>query len=316
MIHEGLWDSLRRWHKNLRSRLNHRPFFDIKTARRNFLMLLDSRPSLPTPREGEPEIIVSLTTFPARIRTVGWSLLSLFLQESLPHRIILNLSLAEFGGKQLPQEILELQKLGLEVFWNEDSTFSYLKIMPTLARFPDSIIVTCDDDQYYSTQWLHKLLNAHANAPEAIVAHRVHRILLDDNANPLPYNRWLHAHHSNNFANPSMLNFATGVGGVLYPPHCFFDDVCRKDLYTALCPKADDIWLWGMELLAGREILFLDAPERTLPTMVSQKIALVKDNIYHKFNDKQIKKLIEHYPQIREILQAESTKAPRDSRQS
>lgn len=68
-----------------------------------------------------------------------------------------------------------------------------------------------------------------------------------------------------------------------------FDDVCRKDLYTALCPKADDIWLWGMELLAGREILFLNAPERTLPTMVSQKIALVKDNIYHKFNDKQIK---------------------------
>lgn len=315
MIREGLWDSLRRWHKNLRSRLYHRPFFDIKKARHNFLMLLDSHPSLPTKQTGEVEIIVSLTTFPARIRTVGWSLLSLFLQETLPHRIILNLSLKEFTTKELPREILELQKLGLEVHWSEDNTLSYLKIMPTLARCPDSIIITCDDDQYYSAQWLQKLLNAHINNPNMIVAHRVHRVLLGDDGFPLPYNRWNHAQHDT-LTNPSMLNFATGVGGVLYPPHCFFEDILRKDLYTALCPKADDIWLWGMELLAGREILLVSAPERTLPTMVSQKVALVKDNIYHNLNDKQIKSLITHYPQILEILHTQSASAHQDYPQS
>lgn len=306
MMQEGLWDSLKRWRKVLSAKLYRRPFFDIKRARRNFLMLLDSRPCLPKPKDGDVEVIVSLTTFPMRIRTVGWSLLSLFKQDLLPNRIILNLSLKEFPSQNLPPEILKFQELGLEIFWNEDNTLSYLKIMSTLERFPDAIIVTCDDDQYYDSKWLQGLMNSYHKRPDAIHAHRVHRMALDSQSYPLPYNQWLHAHQHASFPNPSKLNFATGVGGVLYPPHCFFHDVLNKELYTRLCPKADDIWLWGMELLSGHEIMLLDNPLRTLPTMVTQKVALVKDNIHHNFNDKQIKNLISHYPQILEILQTES----------
>lgn len=303
MMREGIWDSLKRWRKALNAKLAKRPFFDIKKARRNFYMLLDNHPTLPASQNGEIPIVVSLTTFPSRIRSTGWTLLSLFLQEKLPNKIILNLSTQEFPDKNLPQEIYEFQKLGLEIAWNEERTLSYLKIMPTLQRFADSIIITCDDDQYYDPTWLKKLYESYQAQPELIHAHRVHRVSFENGA-LLPYNKWRHG--CDNMPNPSYYNFATGVGGVLYPPRCFYADVLDKELYTKLCPKADDIWLWGMEVLNNKQILLINNPTRSLPTMVTQKVSLLKDNVYLSLNDKQLQALCAHYPEIMQKLNAES----------
>lgn len=208
MIHEGLWDSLRRWHKNLRSRLNHRPFFDIKMARRNFLILLDSAQACQHQKKENRESSCRSRLSPrAFARWVGLCYRCFYKNHYL---IALSsiFRLPNLGASSCPKRFLSCKSSGSRCFGTKTAPFPISKSCPRLRAFPDSIIVTCDDDQYYSTQWLHKLLNAHANTPEAIVAHRVYRILLDDNAYPLPYNRWLHAHHSNNFANPSMLNFA------------------------------------------------------------------------------------------------------------
>jgi hypothetical protein len=50
---------------------------------------------------------------------------------------------------------------------------------------------------------------------------------------------------------PSPLHFATGVGGVLYPPA--MQEALRRagDGFRACCPRADDIWLHAIAWRAG-----------------------------------------------------------------
>lgn len=45
--------------------------------------------------------------------------------------------------------------------------------------------------------------------------------------------------------------FPLGVGGVIYPPGCFGEDFFEKEIFTAICPNGDDIWLKAMSLLKG-----------------------------------------------------------------
>ncbi len=48
---------------------------------------------------------------------------------------------------------------GLTIDWCEDIK-SYKKLIPTLKKYPDAIIVTADDDLIYDNKWLEQLYNA------------------------------------------------------------------------------------------------------------------------------------------------------------
>ncbi|RAX58662.1 hypothetical protein CCZ01_02455 [Helicobacter monodelphidis] len=302
---EGFIDSLKRWRKNASARLRGVPFFDIRQARKDFQHLLSSSVTLPKPSTSS-EYILSLTTFPERIHVVGWTLLSFFIQTQLPNRIILVLKREEFplGEKQLPKELFHFQEMGLEILWVNENHRSYAKIIPILNRYPEATIITADDDHYYTSDWLEKLITNHKKEPQYIHAHRVHHLNFDENRQLLPYNQWhLALLDKDSKPNPSFFNFATGIGGVLYPPHCFYKDICDSSLYLKICPSADDIWLWGMEVLAHRQIKRIEGRyDRPIGTMLSQKTSLSYENVHHSANDIQIQQLLAHYPEILEIL--------------
>lgn len=44
-------------------------------------------------------------------------------------------------------------------------------------------------------------------------------------------------------------NFLTGVGGVLYPPACFSNEVLREDIFLKYAPYAD-VYGYGLWLLS------------------------------------------------------------------
>lgn len=254
-----------------------------------------------------PDVIVSLTSFPQRMYDIHFCLYSLLNQTLKPDKVILWLSEEEFPQKEqdIPDTVLSFIEKGLEIKWCKNIK-SYKKLIPTLKKFPDSIIVTADDDIYYPVDWLDKLYKSYQKYPQYIHCHRAHKILFDSNKKILPYKIW--AFETKN-PQPEYINFFTGSGGVLYPPECLNTDVLNEELFTKLAPNADDIWFWTMAVLQGTKIKVVEDnmeqlnyinPERQLG--LNGELTLCTQNCDNGQNDIQLTNVLKQYPQIMERI--------------
>jgi hypothetical protein len=116
-------------------------------------------------------------------------------------------------------------------------------LVPALADFPDATIVTVDDDVNYHPNMLRDLLELHKQIPNAVLAHRAKCIKPDK-----PYSKWKKYrwyHFLGKKIHTGFRNIQTGVGGVLYPPHCLKEDMIDVNLFTQIAPTTDDIWFWA-----------------------------------------------------------------------
>lgn len=239
----------------------------------------------------EVPIIVSLTSYPERFEDLPLTLYSLLNQSLKPDRIILWLDNTFEDLSELPYELTQFIKNGLEIMFVKDIG-SYTKVIYAFQEFPFAINITADDDIYYQRDWLKKLYLSYIAHPEDIHVHRAHRVDLNT-----PYEKW-QKHISEESARYD--NFLTGVGGVLYPPKCFTKEVLRDDVFLKHAPKADDIWLWVMALVHNRKIRVV---KNHLKTLIATNIfkQLFKDNLYKHnkkgANDKQLSNLLQFYKQ-------------------
>ena len=201
-------------------------------------------------------VVVSLTSYPARISTVYATIVTLLNQKYKPDRIVLWLANEQFprGIDSLPKKLLELQELGLTIEWTHDIR-SYKKLIPALKQFPDAIIVTCDDDTFYPPQWLEMLIESYNLNPTCVHCHRGHTIRFDDVGRVVPFLKW--DFESANKA-VSFLNFQTGIGGVLYPPHCLHNAVLDESVFMSIAKTCDDHWFWTMAVLNGTKIKIVE----------------------------------------------------------
>jgi hypothetical protein len=65
------------------------------------------------------DVIVSLTSFPARIAGVELTIASILRQSVQPEHVVLVVSEEEFPGRILPERLLRRQGRGLEILWTE-----------------------------------------------------------------------------------------------------------------------------------------------------------------------------------------------------
>ena len=239
--------------------------------------------------------IVSLTSCPARIDTVNQTIESLLNQSVKANRVILWLAEEQFPNKEkdLPQQLLDLVPKGLTIDWCEDIK-SYKKLIPTLKKYPNEVIVTADDDLIYYNKWLEQLFDAYQKNPNYIHCHRAHYLTFK-NKQILPYKEW-----KQNITNviPSMNNFFTGVGGVLYPPKCFHKDILKKNLFMKLCPQADNICFWTMCVLNNKKINVVTGGQKLKYIEGTQETALWLSNVNEGNNDIQLNNIIKHYPKL------------------
>lgn len=255
--------------------------------------------------DDENGIIISLTSFPQRMYEIHFTLYSLLTQTIKPAKVILWLGKEQFPNleQDIPEKVLKLKENGLTIGWT-NNMYSYTKLIPALREYPNNIIVTADDDIYYEKDWLEKLVKAHEKSPNDIICHRAHRIKLN-NQGIAPYKKWTKKIRG---TKASYLNFLTGVGGVLYPANCLYKDVLNEELFTEIAAKADDVWFWAMSVLNNtktlvpknhiQELTYVN-PERERG--LTDEITLFSSN-KKGGNDLQIEKVINHYPQILEIL--------------
>lgn len=248
-----------------------------------FLRWKLSRPGRAHQLQGE--LIVSLTSYPARFPTLSLTLKCLLAQSIKADRTILWIAHEDMAS--LPRSVTELQAHGLEIRSCKNSR-SYKKIIPTLATFPEAFIATADDDVYYSSHWLEEMALLAGN--NTIVCHRAHMVNFDESGNLKPYDEW----HFDEAAISPIL-FPTGVGGVLYAPHSLAPEVLDEAEFARLCPSADDVWLFWMGRRAGSSYVAVGTNWFPVPWKGTQASALYLTNVGQSANDEQIKGMIKEY---------------------
>lgn len=198
------------------------------------------------------EVVVSMATHGERFYEAYMAIESIMQQSVKPNRLILNVAKDEFEGKPLPPALRKQQSRGLEINYCEDY-WSFKKIIPTLRRFPEAVIITVDDDCLYNPDMVENLIMSHIQDPSAIFGNRIHTLSFD------PTTRGLKSYMDWDMCIPntdksSVLHFITSVGGVLYPPHSLHKDVIRDDIFMDICKTNDDVWCYTMALLARTPI--------------------------------------------------------------
>lgn len=242
----------------------------------------------------EQKIIVSLTSFPARINTVWLTIESLMRQTLKPDVIILWLGEDQFTGiDSLPKSLKKQQKRGLTIEFCEDIK-PHKKYYYAFQKFRDDLIITVDDDIFYPNWMIEGLMELHEGFPTSICCNRAHLITFNEDGEPNSYDDWL--------SNPKQINgptkalLPTGVGGVLYPPNSVDAEVFNKENIKNLCLFADDIWLKVMSLKKGTSVVKTENfPSRLFYVASTQKVALWKENVKKGKNDIQLNNIKDYY---------------------
>lgn len=259
-----------------------------------------------TVEKRNPQLIVSLTTFPARINIIHKTINTLLQQTVKPDKLILWLAEEQFLNKEkdLPETLLKLKEFGLEIKWCEDLR-SYKKLVPTLREFPDDIIVTADDDLYYQQDWLESLYSAYLKDSKNIYTRR---------ACAVKRKRYYYSvipHYANQDYKPNYSNQLMGGAGTLYPPNSLHRDVLNTENIKNLIPTYDDIYFWAMALLNETKIGLIKNKDVNLYNVEnSQSIALCKiNNKKVAMSDKDAFNIMfEKYPQIPALLNKQGDK--------
>jgi hypothetical protein len=230
------------------------------------------------------DLIISLTSYQPRFKKLNLTLKCLLSQDIKPDRIILWVSYEDHAKIPVSTTNLSKRFRTFEIRKCEDIK-SYKKLIPTLEYFPNSYIVTADDDVYYPRYWLSSLITP-LPCTQKIVAHRAHKPKFF-NGSLAPYNQWEHCVSQ---ANESII-MPTGIGGVLYTPGCFVDQVFEKERFMVLAPTADDIWFFWMARIKNSKIVLSGKKINIVAWIGTDMGGLAEKNVHSNENDLTIKRL-------------------------
>lgn len=212
-------------------------------------ILHDSESGITSEKYAGHNIIVSLTSYGKRIYDVALTIESIMQQSMKANKVILWLD-DSYQNLTLPQSLFKQQKRGLEIAFCKDIG-PYKKLIPALCRYPNDAIITIDDDAIYDFDLLERLIIPYLADPSYIYCHRYHKMKFSESGSLLPYNQW--DQHCKD-KSPSHLNFATGVGGVLYPPNALDEEVKNEKVFMDICKFNDDIWFKAMAIKKGTKV--------------------------------------------------------------
>lgn len=254
----------------------------------------DNEKEINISRSAVPEVIVSLTSYPARIGIVHFTVESLLNQTRPADKILLWLAKEQFpnGMDDLPNELKALESGAFSIRWCDMDLRCHKKYYYTMKEYPQSIVITADDDVVYDRKLLETLLISYRKFPFAVSCMRAHEIVYN-NGKLADYNSW--KRNSKRIYQPSMGLLPTGVGGVLYPPHAVNEAVFDANAIHELCLNADDLWLRVMSIINNTPVVVAGVLPGPTEIEGSQDTALWKTNDKQGDNDIQIRGIISRY---------------------
>lgn len=239
-------------------------------------------------------VVVSLTSFPARINVVYLSIRSILYQTQKPKKVVLWLGEEQFplGEETLPDSLLELKSLGLEIEFCKDIK-AHKKYFFAFQKYPNNLLVTVDDDVIYPRNLLTVLCETQRKYPNCVIANRV-RLMEMSQDEFKPYRGW----KINEVGdwNPSKRLFSTGVGGVMYQPDFFsktFFDI--EGIKKTNC-SADDVWLKAGQIANNVSVAFTDYYfKQFIEIPDSQNESLYASHVFGSDNDRQVVEVFDYF---------------------
>ena len=248
-------------------------------------------------------MIISLTSFPARLPQIGKCLQSLIDQLEPDDRLVLWLGDEQFPNRMedIPANIKMLSSANggpIDIRFTHDIR-SFKKLIPALKAFPGEAIITVDDDTIYSPGAIALLKTAHRKNPNTIFAHCVSDVYRIGS-------QWKRTTGTFGFRrSPLHLRMPIGMGGVLYPPHSLHPIVLDESRFMKLCPTTDDIWFWYCAVKQGTPVLRVPHAIRRVIFAAGWSVgALSATNETHgdKVNRENIRRLMEFDPAFADKL--------------
>ena len=274
--------------------LNH-CIYHIRSLKCKFLALYNNKQAINQNKERKNKIIVSVTSIPSRFKYLYLCLESIMRQSMKPDKIILYLG-NNAKNIELPERLKKLQKRGLTIEYREDKDLKpHTKYFYAMQEYPNDIVITMDDDILYNKNVIKKLYSSYLKHPDAVSAIRVHKITFTKGKID-KYNDWKIEYKKEDALTPTHYLCATGVGGVLYPPHIMPEETFNKENIKQLALNADDLWLKVMQVKYNIKVV--KAQKRNYYLLViknSQDIALNKSNVIKCENDVMLNSLIDYY---------------------
>lgn len=246
-------------------------------------------------------VIISLTSYPARINTIYLTITTLLNQTVQPGKVMLWLAEEQFpkGEKDLPSKLLKLKEKGLTINFCDDLR-SHKKYYYTMKENPGAYVITVDDDIFYPENLVELLMATSDKYPDTVVCTWGHEFVPDENGDVYSADKWK---YSKDGTCPSFTLIPTGVGGVLYPPHCLSEKVFDKATINDCCLNADDLWLKAMALLNNKKAVRVNRPAKVYFSILkTQKTGLFYSNALENKNSVAWGKIVEKYPMIRKKL--------------
>lgn len=136
------------------------------------------------------EVVVSLTSYPTRIRKLYNVLNSIMEQTYKPKAVVLYLSTDQFPDKMMPIDLTIYFEQGLEIHWYQDDLKSHKKYLYAFQEYPDDYIITIDDDFYYERHMIEELIYYIDKFPQCILARRTHLITMQSDGSISSYENW------------------------------------------------------------------------------------------------------------------------------
>lgn len=229
------------------------------------------------------DIIVSLTSFPARIGYVWLTIETLKRQSLKPQKIILYLSKEQFPEQEnsLPEKLLAEQDDLFKIQFVDDDLRSHKKYYYAFKDYPEMNVVTFDDDVFYESHTLEKLYEAHNKFNHCVICGRA--CMIDAKRK---YDSWQRAKERNV---PLKGILQIGIAGVLYPPHTYSPYIFDINAIKECCPKADDLWLNYMCRINNSKIVMIEGYVDNISIHIKKNEILYSDNINENFE--QIEKI-------------------------
>lgn len=218
------------------------------------------------------QIIVSLTSYPARINKVWLTIETLLRQSRKPSKIILWLSRNQFPGelKDLPKQLIRQMKRGLEIQFVEGNIRSHKKYYYVFRRYPQIPVFLIDDDILYPSNILSNSYQLFEKNRDCVVANFGFRYRWNLD------NQYLDIVRDDLSPDEKTNAFFGSGGGTLLIPDSMASLLDPVGELMAMCPTADDIYLNGLARVANKPVMF--ASNNPLLTIIEKGATLLSEN--------------------------------------
>ena len=247
------------------------------------------------------KIVVSLTSFPARLDQCFYSIKSLLLQDYKPDRVVLWLASEQFPDKKLPEKYSELLQLGVEIKFCDDLKAHKKYFYMLQEQKNNEVVITFDDDIIYESDAILKLIGMHQKFPRSIICNRGFQMTCNEDE-VLEYNKW--KIYSDVGVGIPVYNVLPSTGaGCLYPYNIMPATTFNIELIKKYAWTADDLWMKFNSLSHGVKVVKTKKDVATLCNVYgSQKEALTNINNLMNENQRTIERLETLFPNVKNIL--------------